>query len=387
MHCKHRSGLLLALLASCACLWADPPTQPDPRQIVELVNQLGSKSYKDRQSAMQALAKLGRLARPALQEAVNHPDPEISVRAKILLPAAVRDDLNYRLERFQADTTGKERHDLPGWDRFVELVGDTPPARKLFAAMLKAQGELIELALREPAQARTQLVILTNQILARPLKHDTNTLHIVQPGEFYAMLFAALAPKVNPPLQASQGLFDLLYKQAILDSLRPTAAEAAPARKLLAAWLREQQAGGLYSSQIVAAIDNLELTEAAAIALALAKNQTLPGRLRAEALVALARVGDKTMLRDIEPLLTDTSEIGSFFLHQSQGQTQLRDVALATLLHLSKSKLSDYEFAVARAGESELFFTPIFLGFDSNESRNTALARWRAYRKSADPRP
>lgn len=382
MFCKCLCLVFLTMLATWVSLWADPSDDPDPADAISLVNRLGSKSYKDRQSAMLSLAKLGRHARPALQTAVNHPDPEISIRAKMLLPAAIRDDLAYRLERFQADDNGKERHDLPGLDRFAKLVGTSSDARKLFVTIAKAHGELLETCQYDPVQIGPRLLTLTNNILARPLKQETNTLQIVQPGEFYAMLFAWLAPKVNPPLQATQGIFDLLYKQPILDSLRPIP-ECAPARKLLTAWLTEQQKFGLFVTQVIAAIDNLELTEAAGLALAIARDRQQPARVRAEALVALARVGDKAMLREIEPLLTDTSEIGPFALRQSQGLTQLGDVALATLLHLSKAKLTDYEFVVARLGETDLFYTPTYLGFDSDNARKAALARWRSNHKSS----
>jgi hypothetical protein len=67
--------LLLATLA--------PTTIPDP--IAVLINQLGSDRFQTRETAFKELLDLGLRAKPALQKAVQSPDPQIATSAYSLL--------------------------------------------------------------------------------------------------------------------------------------------------------------------------------------------------------------------------------------------------------------------------------------------------------------
>ncbi|MCI0700811.1 MAG: hypothetical protein L0241_06995, partial [Planctomycetia bacterium] len=118
------SAVVLGIVATTL---AAPPS-PDPKSLTipqeelskarELVQQLGSEKYSEREEAQRELAAMGRLARPALLDGVSgDPDPEIRLRCQTLLPKANADDLKARLETFLADTEGKYEHDLPGWNK------------------------------------------------------------------------------------------------------------------------------------------------------------------------------------------------------------------------------------------------------------------------------
>lgn len=66
----------------------------DPRlqdRIRELVDQLGSETYKTREAAEERLAQLGPVAVPVLEEALNHADAEIVFRAERLLRSMQRE--------------------------------------------------------------------------------------------------------------------------------------------------------------------------------------------------------------------------------------------------------------------------------------------------------
>jgi len=132
------SRLWAALVAGVAAVGAGRADEPPPavdipaEQLAKarlLVRQLGSPSYHDREDATTELAKLGRVARSALAEAVaTSPDYEVRARAARLLPKAEAADLQIRIAAFVADTDGKLTHDLPAWDKFREHVGGDPPA-------------------------------------------------------------------------------------------------------------------------------------------------------------------------------------------------------------------------------------------------------------------
>ena len=150
-------SLLLTGLASSAFA-----TSPDPKSLVipseelsasgELVQQLGSELFAEREKAELALAKMGRFARPALVEAANtDSNQEIRTRCTSLLPKATALEMRARLDVFLADTDGKFEHDLPGWNQFRstvrnewEMFGYTIFSdRKLDAAARRVFAELI----------------------------------------------------------------------------------------------------------------------------------------------------------------------------------------------------------------------------------------------------
>ncbi|MCI0703610.1 MAG: hypothetical protein L0241_21220 [Planctomycetia bacterium] len=130
---------------------------PDPKDLAvpqqelskarELVQQLGSEVYREREDAQAELAKMGRLAKQALVDgATNDPDPEIRLRCGRLLPKANADDLKARIETFLADTESKYDHDLPGLKTFRKHIGATPEARALYVELLKSPYNLDLLA-------------------------------------------------------------------------------------------------------------------------------------------------------------------------------------------------------------------------------------------------
>src|SRR4051794_39018486 len=78
-------GLVLLAGATLCLLAAAPPPQVD-----RLIRQLGSDRYAQRESATQALDRLGGPALPALRKAAGSPDPEVRRRARRLVAAIAR---------------------------------------------------------------------------------------------------------------------------------------------------------------------------------------------------------------------------------------------------------------------------------------------------------
>ncbi len=128
-----------------------PPANADPdpkslavpddlqKQAKDLVGKLSSPVYAEREKATRELAKMGRMALPALQEALGSAtEPEVALRAEGLMPKAEADDMKARVGSFLADAEGKHQHTLPGWERFKAVCGNDRATRKLFAEMLKS---------------------------------------------------------------------------------------------------------------------------------------------------------------------------------------------------------------------------------------------------------
>src|SRR6185312_14436091 len=151
-------------IAALGCFAVLPAraASPDPRTLDvpaaelskarELVRQLASDVYKEREQAQANLAKMGRLARTALSEALaKDPNPEVRARAGRLLPRAESLDLQARIDTFLADTESKFHHDMPSWDLFrAEAATRTPAsekaARDLYVEAIKTPANLELLA-------------------------------------------------------------------------------------------------------------------------------------------------------------------------------------------------------------------------------------------------
>src|SRR4051794_19561021 len=106
-----RHLLIIALTAAVSpyCAAAEQKVNPDPKSLEvpsevifeakELVGKLGSRSFHEREQASRDLHKLGRLALPAIAEALQtSANPEVQMRTELLLPAARTDDFRARID-------------------------------------------------------------------------------------------------------------------------------------------------------------------------------------------------------------------------------------------------------------------------------------------------
>ena len=104
----------------------------------DLVRQLNSPSYKEREAATREIAKMGRYAVPALKDALaNESSPEVRLRIDLVMPKAEAEDMKARVSCFLLDTEGKFDHQLPGWTKFKTVLGNDKSTRELFAEVLK----------------------------------------------------------------------------------------------------------------------------------------------------------------------------------------------------------------------------------------------------------
>src|SRR5262245_36990260 len=100
----------LSLGPICLAVADDPPA----RDAAALVQQLGSKSFSEREAAEKKLRELGPAALPAIKAGMTSPDAEIAQRCKLLVPAI-------RFADAEAFLTGRKEHDSLAWARFRTL--------------------------------------------------------------------------------------------------------------------------------------------------------------------------------------------------------------------------------------------------------------------------
>ena len=128
--CK-KVGPLLAALVACTvfCGGADRTQSPvQARSIEQLVGQLGSESYQQRDAAQKALTAMGRAAVSALRRATQDKDIERSRRAKAALHAI-------RVNTVDPNTTfltrGQSLDEAKALLRFAKAKDVTPPSARL----------------------------------------------------------------------------------------------------------------------------------------------------------------------------------------------------------------------------------------------------------------
>lgn len=150
---------------------ADPKsldaTAEESARATELVRQLGSPSYRDRESASRDLPKIGRLAVPALRAArATESSPEVQRRIELVLPAAEAEDFQARLACFRLDAEGKYEHRLAGWAKLKATLGNDPSVQALFLEVVENKDyENLLAAADRPADELGAVLIAYYQIL------------------------------------------------------------------------------------------------------------------------------------------------------------------------------------------------------------------------------
>jgi hypothetical protein len=103
---------------------------------------------------------------------------------------------------------------------------------------------------------------------------------------------------------------------------------------------------------------------------------------RQYAVLVVAKFGANLHLPLLEPLLADDSPLAVRQVNGRQVTTQLCDVALAGLVHLSGQELKAFGFNRVQINPPFLYSIST-LGFEEPERRAAALKKWReGYRES-----
>jgi hypothetical protein len=196
-----------------------------------------------------------------------------------------------------------------------------------------------------------------------------------------AVMFAAQHPKARVQSDRLQLVTSLLYGQNIQGALsgKNGAVVHEGLRTLVTSWMRSQvdiqaQMQSLYLCQ------NLELKEGVLLARDLLKSGRLQPHGRGVACSLIGRLGTRENIPDIAPLLSDSAHMNNFQVRpREMGTVQVRDVALAILVHLTGQSHKDYGFGFATAGQAFQVGSTYNMGFLAEDKRLEALKKWDAY--------
>lgn len=358
-----------------------PPAPVDASRAPGLVRQLASPRFREREKAAADLVLMGRAAKTALLAGTAHPDPEVQSRCRQLLPRALALDLQFRIDRFLADTEGKLDHDLPLWKAYQEKVGSDANARTLFADMLKANGSLLETAADEPAKLTERVQQRYMEMYTEMFGNPFGGIRIVQPGqssvnaaETCALLFAASQPAYRP-VQPDWMLSNLYNQPGFTTPLKDEKKGTAH-RTVFFNFLDARMDDNTLNQSVWMLCQHRIQGGADVIARALKNGKATQVYAKASALCCIGTLGGKQHLDVFKPFLDDDTQVQPFFVGPGQrGHVKVRDVALAMTIHLSGKNPKDYGFTMWHVYPNQLIQYHQ-LGFGSDEDRAAAFKKW-----------
>ena len=361
-------GLVGVLLLLFSAAWADSPQNPhDPAQIADRIARLRAPSFRERLQAEAECRETGPAALPALNEALKSPDPELRRRAQQLIEQIEVDGVDESIDAFLAPGSTTT---LPGWSLVADLVIDSPEFRAAYADILRGNTKLVR-ALAHPelisAELERQL-----QSLGTTAGNGAQGISIASTS---ALLLMLIHPKANTPEDLATGTGNAI-RSGVMQGNNPT-----PPGQLLQAlatrWIVMPKAGAAYVRLDIAM--RLKLPEAVSPALEMLQQKSNPHQM-STAFVAIIRFGGGAEMSVVEGLLSDSFELNSGRgpNDQKNQSTQLRDLALATLIEMNHQDPSKFGMGTLNR-DPDRIVTSVVVSFESDAQREAAFEKWSAW--------
>jgi hypothetical protein len=399
---------VMALLAFG--LWTIPAfgASPDPKDLAippqeiskarELIRRLGSEVYREREEAQSDLAKMGRLARPALLEAATgDPDPEVRFRCSRLLPKAGAEDLKARVETFLADTESKYEHNLPGLKQFRKITGTDKESRDLFVEIIKSPSSLELLQMLDKPPAEAGRAISDRRMVMWSVVQPRNFGRIqpqqqVPIAEIACLLLAETAiPSKDIPRNNMwnhiSGVMFVIQENSLTAINKSSTPHSEAYKRIIGRWLDSREDPMDLTNLAYYLGQNLRgFKETVPLLRRIVTTEGVVGYARAQALTQLIHQQQGQEEIDLHKSLmsNDTVATTIFFGNipapnqmPRQLQCLLRDVALANLIAHSGQQLSDYGYQfVNGATQNGKTINFGFYAFPNEETRNAAMVKF-----------
>jgi len=367
---------------------ADEPPEPDRSKVNDApwVRQLGDLQFKVRQHAKESLMARGSDAKDALLAGLQSEDPQVRRSCRRILADVLESDYERRLQAFIANKDPQADHQLPGWDRFRQLVGDSPVERELFIDMQREERGLLASAEAGPGAAADALRLRFRQIYQLMNQRNSGARRIPAVGSIAGLLFTASDESLKlPPELIGHSYWSSLVQQQTFQKPLLEGERRESLRKLLGAWLVADSGLALLQQKLMLAVQH-QLPQGLVLALAAVENKAVHANYRAYAITAVGSLGGKEYAHMLIRLLEDKSECVRRAIRVNGKQQimaiELRDVALAWLIHLTKQDLASYGLKNAKAAFDRFDKNPrssvsvSSLGFESTDARDAGFKKW-----------
>jgi hypothetical protein len=343
-----------------------------------LVQQLGSSSFVVRQKAARGLVSLGIEAEGVLEGALESRDRETRFRSTQILQMVRKQERQRELAAFASDRSGRRQLSLPGWKYFSDIVGTDRVSRELFVEMQKEEWQLLaalgsanEDDLNQVFGKRSNAIYQQDAVLRQP----------VSLGSIAAILLAAGDARVIPATRTAPMINRLCSYQAALKQLMIFNGDKKPQfESLMSYWLKRGGSG--YYGVLLARKYGLSAGLVPAAEVIDGGQQPF---YRQTGILAFAALGSRSDISQLEKLLEDETPCSTRSDPKNRKnvlyQSQVRDVALATIIHLSGQKPEDFGF-VGLQRDSLTVFRTNTAGFSNDTQRKAALTKWNQFQAS-----
>jgi hypothetical protein len=352
---------------------------PSADHVAQLVGQLGSASFAERERATRQLIELGVAGREALLAACVSSDAEVRVRARAVLAAVSEADFRDRLEAFQSDYDGAGKQTLPGWEQFVSLFGSGRQARQIFVEMQRAEPELME-AFSKDAKTASEVVVARSQSISQQAMQSPRE-GMISMGTVASMLLVGGTEDVSIDEQLGVQVYAWMIYQPVFQKNAASGVWSPMLKKLLGRWVVKDASPTATVQNLLFAASYELKNEALVLATRVLSDEHNHSNTRQYAILIAGRFGGKDELPMIERLLDDKTSCGTFQANNPPRQVdlQIRDIALAVAVHLTGQNLRDYGYKSAQPNATTLFQVATLI-FNDPAQREEALKKWTQWR-------
>lgn len=337
----------------------DAPAPLSEAERAEIIEQLGSPRFADREDAIVRARRAGNHILPELRAAAaGHDDAEVRSRAKFVYSQIVEGDFEARAEAFLA---GNDVGDaFSGWDYVSSLMGDNAELREVFVATSRRYPQLMDTLSGSVRERTLELDHVVHQI-----QHKMRDLREMPTREdLLATLWVIADPNVLISDEAQSLMLSLLRKASAND-LRQNVQLRESFLSLVGMWMRRSPVAGAH--QTLALSMQWEMAEESRI---LGMRAAYEARDVADVhagLQAVARFGAPSDVPFVLPFLDDLREDPNA-PPPPEGWLPVRtsEVATATIAHLYKVPLNELGFPAAQE-HPKIGFAVESLGFPAEK--------------------
>ena len=343
----------------------------------QLVQQLGDARFSQRQIATEALTQRGVAAIDAVRAGIESKDPEIRFRSRAILRVIRHLERERLINAFIAGLEVETADELPGWTDFQTMVGQTSNSKALFVQMLESEWAFLDAVYQnDPTLAGS---LLANRCQTVKMMQGRRPVTI---GNIAALVFVSAREDVDIADQSF--LMRLLYSNPDLDR----AMRAGTYRESLRAIMGAMVGKETYDSTLVQRL-NFSLKYGLKQGLTPART-VLRDRLgaphdRQYSILTLAKLGQKSDSALIDSMLDDSGVVASHHrINNVRITTQVRDIALASLIQLSGASFADYGMPAVGEHPTRML-NHSTVGFATDEARVKAIAKWKQDAETTTP--
>jgi len=340
------------------------------------IDQLGDESFRVREEATENLRAQGFRAIPLLRKALLAKELEVRLRVQNLLKDLEHRAIDEKIAALLSDTDDATEHDLPMWKIWREKVGADAESRRFFANILKADYGLIANVEFNSDQAGQEYSRRIGDLLLEVLSQGRS----VDMTDLGALLLVGADERIAFDIATAMRYYSILQSSRTVEAVVGTDFDV-PALRLLANWIERSSENSTFQSYgarlaLHYGLDDLALTIARK-SLVATNHRANEGDSMDFSILVVALHGSTDDIKTLEKWFNDETRCGSWI--EKKIETQIRDVALAAVIELSKKNLADFgfEFALEKMEGSYGWYPTWSLGFENDNKRKAAFEKWK----------